>query len=233
MLPYTWFVLFKKNMVRKRARKRFRRRRKSRRRSRKKIRYVNSSIPPVRYVKHKYVSLFTLTPLYGTAYQAFSVNGMYDPNYTGGGHQPSGFDRLALMYNQYKVMASSIKFTPGNASAGIGGETIATLLTDTDASISATLRATLENFRTHKVLSNANAGGANKPVYSRWSASSVKEDGVNLTAIASANPSADMFFMCGLSALAFGSVNIPITHCMAEITYYAKWFNPKEQIESN
>lgn len=38
----------------------------------------------------------------------FSANGMYDPDLTSTGHQPMGFDQLALMYNHYTVVGSKI-----------------------------------------------------------------------------------------------------------------------------
>ena len=39
----------------------------------------------------------------------FSCNGLYDPNYTGGGtHQPLTFDQLMLMYNHYTVHSATI-----------------------------------------------------------------------------------------------------------------------------
>lgn len=36
----------------------------------------------------------------------FSANGCYDPNVTGTGHQPMGFDQLMLWFEQYTVVAS-------------------------------------------------------------------------------------------------------------------------------
>jgi hypothetical protein len=33
---------------------------------------------------------------------------MYDPNYTGTGHQPLGFDEMANLYNHYTVLKASI-----------------------------------------------------------------------------------------------------------------------------
>jgi len=44
----------------------------------------------------------------------FSANGVYDPNITGTGHQPMGFDTLMLYYEQYTVVASKITFTASN-----------------------------------------------------------------------------------------------------------------------
>lgn len=41
----------------------------------------------------------------------FSANGMYDPNVTGTGHQPIGFDQMMLMYEQCTVINSNIQVT--------------------------------------------------------------------------------------------------------------------------
>ncbi len=38
----------------------------------------------------------------------FSANGMFDPDITGTGHQPLGFDQMMLMYEQYTVISSKI-----------------------------------------------------------------------------------------------------------------------------
>lgn len=39
----------------------------------------------------------------------FSLNGLYDPNITGVGHQPMGFDQLMLMYNNYTVVGAKAR----------------------------------------------------------------------------------------------------------------------------
>ncbi|AYP28840.1 MAG: putative capsid protein [Circoviridae sp.] len=38
----------------------------------------------------------------------FSANGLYDPDITGTGHQPGGFDQLMAMYDQYTVIGAKI-----------------------------------------------------------------------------------------------------------------------------
>lgn len=46
----------------------------------------------------------------------FSANSLFDPDQTGTGHQPRGFDQLKLLYNRYKVYAVNIKLTAQLAS---------------------------------------------------------------------------------------------------------------------
>lgn len=52
------------------------------------------------------------------AVQVYSANGMYDPDHTGPGHQPRGFDQLVgTLYDHYTVIASSIQVTFANLDA--------------------------------------------------------------------------------------------------------------------
>lgn len=41
----------------------------------------------------------------------YSCNGIYDPNYTGVGHQPSGFDQLMAMYDHFVVIGAKMIVT--------------------------------------------------------------------------------------------------------------------------
>jgi len=50
----------------------------------------------------------------------FTANGLFDPNITGTGHQPIGFDQMMLFYEQYTVVASKCSIQCINSSgAGV------------------------------------------------------------------------------------------------------------------
>lgn len=45
----------------------------------------------------------------GWGYQRFRLNSLYDPDYSGVGHQPRGFDQLTPIYNKYLVLSAKYK----------------------------------------------------------------------------------------------------------------------------
>lgn len=51
-----------------------------------------------------------------TAPYVFIVNGLYDPNITGAGHQPTGFDQLIALYERYTVLKCRYRIAIRNTS---------------------------------------------------------------------------------------------------------------------
>lgn len=52
----------------------------------------------------KYSQRMTATSTTGVMYEyQFKINSVFDPDYTGGGHQPLGHDQLYTFYNRYRV----------------------------------------------------------------------------------------------------------------------------------
>lgn len=49
----------------------------------------------------------------------FNANSLFDPNRSGTGHQPMGFDELSGLYNRYRVRGVSLKMTVGDCSTPV------------------------------------------------------------------------------------------------------------------
>jgi len=64
----------------------------------------------MRYVQTFSVTSSTTVPTFGTE-QKFSLNSLYDPDITGSGHQPYGYDQLAALYKLYRVEGVRISIT--------------------------------------------------------------------------------------------------------------------------
>ena len=59
----------------------------------------------------RYVENFTLNPgMLGATVNVFSMNGLFDPNITGIGHQPMYFDNYMGIYGRYRVNRAYITF---------------------------------------------------------------------------------------------------------------------------
>jgi hypothetical protein len=58
-----------------------------------------------------YADVIRLTPGTSVAYYLFRATDMYDPDYTGTGHQPLGFDQYMLFYNHFVVAGSEIEIS--------------------------------------------------------------------------------------------------------------------------
>jgi len=52
--------------------------------------------------------------------QVFRANSLYDPDLTGTGHQPNGFDTLMQAYDHFTVLASKIRVRTIQAASGGG-----------------------------------------------------------------------------------------------------------------
>jgi hypothetical protein len=59
--------------------------------------------------KLKYVATFSASAGVTPGVNVYSANGLYDPDITGTGHQPRGFDQLIALYDHFVVLKSSCK----------------------------------------------------------------------------------------------------------------------------
>jgi hypothetical protein len=85
-------------------------------------------LPHVLKAKLKYVSDgFALTGGVTPGVHVFSANGLYDPDITGTGHQPRGFDQLIPLYDHYVVRKCVVRVqfvTLSSVITTVGGVTL-------------------------------------------------------------------------------------------------------------
>ena len=92
-----------------------------------------------------------------TAY-VFTANGLYDPNITGTGHQPMGFDQMMLFYEHYTVTKS--KITVNFINVSVTDPACVGVLIAPDATIGTDANTLLENGMYVKKVLTIPAGGS-------------------------------------------------------------------------
>lgn len=234
--------MWRKRVYRKRrqVRKSRPRRRFSRRRS-----IIPRQLPtvlPNNYVcKMRYVEQFSLNPdNTGTpSYQVFKCDSLYDPNTTGVGHQPMGFDNLMGMYKKYQVLGSKIRMSPipgdGSAITNLSAYGIATMSTANEIG-GFTLDRLLENDRVTKQIrlcgsQQSLAYNLNRPnvVTSFFSAKKTYGKGYlgDTDHQGSSSADASVITYWGCFALAPQSGTDPtITYWIAQIDYIIRFTDP-------
>lgn len=78
----------------------------------------SSTVCQHRYVEELSLSQENITGLTGNEY-AFRLASLFDPNFTGTGHQPRGFDQMAALYTEYVVYKVQIQVRIMYQSSGV------------------------------------------------------------------------------------------------------------------
>lgn len=187
--------------------------------------------------KLKYEEVFSIDPsVGGVAVNVFSANGIYDPNVTGSGHQPRGYDQIQALYDHYVVIGSKIlvKFMGSN-----GNTNALTCFVAVRDSVS--LESTLNNYVEgtkcfHRNIVQTTGSTEKAIIKSTFSPkrflgrSKVMAD-PNLKGNASSNPSEGAFFHVGAGAVSLG-VEPSAILCQVFIEYLCIFIEPKNPAQS-
>lgn len=94
--------------------------------------------PKRKLIKFRYAQEFTLAAAAGsTTSQIMRANSLYDPDYSGTGHQPLGYDQWSVFYDHYVVIGCKIKVTfDASAESGNSLPLSCGLVLDDNASLS-------------------------------------------------------------------------------------------------
>lgn len=197
----------------------------------------NSNFPQNAVVKLRYSGAIVLLPNAGDRYNwVWRVNGLYDCDITGTGHQPLGYDQLSAIWTTYQV--TGCKFKAVCVPVNTPPETMITVGTyiTTDTAVASSADAAREQptwqgktfasmyteagmtagpITLERYIDMASAVGLKKVLY---------EANPDNTALVGANPA--NWVNCNLTAMettgnASGSVN-----CLVTLIFYARMWDP-------
>lgn len=194
--------------------------------------------PRTNRVKLRYVENVSVTPGQLAGQYFFRANSCFDPNYTGTGHQPSGYDIWATFYNHYCVTASTCKVmiaTPKTAQAGL--VVYGVFLSD-DPTVSTTLETIMEQSHSTNGYAFANTDyGIPKAVYKTYNAnkffntSNVKDNFSRYGAVITNDPT-EVAFFCVFVGDTDTAVSLAACVLTVEIEYDVYFSEPKELAQS-
>ncbi len=135
---------------------------------------ISTLIPKTKMVRLKYVGSFVLDDAHLSSGHLVSCNGMFDPDITGTGHQPMGFDEWMIFYQHYEVRKSKVTFWIDNGTAVETKGTYAVLRLDSDTAADGvnTLEHFMEQPSTVTRFLNPSNGGGRTTVSKSWNLTS-------------------------------------------------------------
>lgn len=179
----------------------------------------------------RYVDVYTLTSTSNSvARQWMRLNSIFDPDYTGTGHQPLYLDQLSVIYKRYVVLGSKMKVTFSTlpnltSTTQPSGPVVVGVVADDDAATQSAASTIMEsNSCKSTMLCNQNGGNNLKILYVTYSPErdlGLGADDDTVGSLVSGNPSKSWYAAAwiaesGLSTAT--SVNVKI-----EIDYFVRF----------
>lgn len=214
-------------------------RRRPKRRARRRITISRNVVPDSKVVRHRYCSNINIDPGIGSAANyLFRANSVFDPDYTGIGHQPLGYDQLGVFYDHYVVMGAKItaKFVSLNTDGALGSAVVGIMLKD-NASPLTNPTGIIEQSRSgYRIMTNSRAQGLATvtSTYSPRKFFGIKDISDNrslLGANLSSNPPEDAYFHVFAAPLD-PAINTSGLSVLITIEYLVKYTERKTLVQS-
>lgn len=169
----------------------------------------------------------------GLSEYSFRANSLYDPNYSGTGHQPFGFDQIAAFYNHYDVLSSTIKITMLCPNGGYTASVVTGVYLSDDTSAYSDWRTYSEAKRgTMKIHPPYFAGASvTKSSYDKKIFFSKSADPGETTALVTTNPTEEVLFHVWQQPVDQSSTTAAYQY-IAEMTFTVRFFEPKDIVSS-
>jgi len=190
--------------------------------------------PLKKLVRFRYAEEISLNPgNLGPTVAVFSANGMYDPNVSGAGHQPMGFDQNMAFYDHFRVIMSKIyvKYVSKDGINSIPGY-LDVFLTDNGTTIAPLntldfLESRFSNGKAYTAGTERNFIGQPAGVTKYFNSDKFfgRKDTADLQGSTTANPVEGAFFEVGFAPI--GGNNPIDTQFVVIIEYIAELTEPK------
>ena len=193
-----------------------------------------SGFPSKNFVKLKYATWKDYTLATDMDTYTFRGNSLVDPDYTGTGHQPRGFDQWAAFYNDYKVLGSKIKITPEKIGTGPDQAFSVFIQANTEATPDFTSISTARENAYVKLQSipkvSINEGTPHIMKSYRTSKRMLQKDywSPDSGAETSTNPGVQWLWHAGILNNTQGSSGTPNIRLNFELTFYAQFWGRKD-----
>lgn len=112
--------------------------------------FLQKQLPDVTLIKMVYSDYRTLTASVNQANYVYKFNSCFDPDFTGVGGQPDGFDQWKTLYQQYRVMACDVQVH----AAALAGAALVTLTPSVVSTVSSSAEENIGLRRARGALTN-------------------------------------------------------------------------------
>lgn len=210
--------------------------RKKRRTLRKRKSFIPRNLIPKKTVRRfRYSTTLQLDPIAGAnpKFHVFDMNSMFDPDHTGIGHQPCGFDQyVGVLYDHYTVIGSKITVSFNTTSSSATSGTVRVGITPKDEpSMSLNTQTLIEQGRTRTTV--VSPLSSNNSKYLSYKMNPAKFLGIskpmassNLRGSATANPSEGAYWIVWAANID-GTTDSQNVFCTVLIEYMAVLSEPK------
>lgn len=221
-------------------RRRFKKRRFRHRKSRffRKITGPSSSLPTTRVIGMRYQDELTFSPslISPLSTYVYRANSIFDPDFTGVGHQPLGHDEWSKFYNKYVVLGSKITIRSQTNNAVNIPCIVGIQMSDASAVVAATSLALIEQGTAKWCFFSGTTNGrpaicSQKYSAKRWHNVKNAKDAYGLLADMGSNPTDQTYF------IVFGSAYDGLSaasqqYLTVTIEYIVELSDPVELVQS-
>lgn len=193
---------------------------------------IAGPFPMQRIAKLRYCMTTSLDATSATrVLQQFRANSLYDPDFTGGGHQPYGYDTLESIYNHYEVLSSCITVTgvPSSINSANAYMTLGVLISD-DSTVTSSVDTIREQSNGKFVL--LGGGGTPATIVQKYNRDVMfpRSSDYSTGALVSTNPTDEAYFTVYAAPIAGvepGAVYIQVT-----LDFVARFWELKDLLQS-